>query len=780
MKLADKIIKMSWRGRILVILTVGILLISLIPPSMISYSKYSSKGISVEHVYYTGKDKIRLAGLLYKPNPSIFQYPRPGVIVIHGYGGYKEGMEQYSYDLVQAGFVVLAYDQRGFGASEGVSDFGNALIEGKDLELSVKYLKSLDFVDESAIGITGRSYGGAMTIMGAGQLGDDINASFAISSYSNFTETFRLMEFESFQGNLMRIMTDYLGFTPDLYAPNYLTYEQANNLSEFIDLISEIRWMSAFRKFIVFENNSLKFNKTELDLHSPIFYASGVRDKSLYLAVGTDDDINPINFSSSVQDYLQNQSIESYYQVFENVGHSIEDVRLDYALINFFNEKLLNITPPNSDYLQKPVISELDTELIYPIFVIASQVTEKNTLELVLGQILDFISDFGVSFPFLVIAMILILCFCSVIFTDVLKTKQKGKEIFEGEKIVRRLDVRKKKKKVSKRKEEVLEKEIVQEFSYPNYFWFSLIVLFCFNLFLMSTWFIGQSSSVLIVFWFSVYLLVLILTIYGIKNLNQSTEQTSLNSRKSQIKSNRNEDLKQIGFYLIILISIVAFIWLFLSIIQISLSVINLPKIFGALLFTGILITLAGALCVLLDKKQLNKTNTWDDYGLSLKQIANGFCYGFVVLQTFVMVFAFYAYLVPLPQGFFMKGITYLTVAFPVLFLYYFGFEIFLRVLIQNKIKGSNRKSLVIEYILSCIIHTLVVGISGYFILMTAYPCVLTFYGIPINISGILAVFFILYSLIGTAQFMVFRTPFSTTISNTLILLPIFTFFLGF
>ena len=114
----------------------------------------------------------------------------------------------------------------------------------------------------------------------------------------------------------------------------------------------------------------------------------------------------------------------------------------------------------------------------------------------------------------------------------------KGKEIFEGEKIVRRLEVRVKKKKVTMRKEVIPEKEIVQEYIYPTSFWFSLVVLFGFNLFLITTWFVGQSNSILIIFCLVGFFLLLLPVVYCIKNLNQNTKSTESNQRKTPNKTN--------------------------------------------------------------------------------------------------------------------------------------------------------------------------------------------------------------------------------------------------
>ncbi len=65
-------------------------------------------------------DGVRLAGDLWKPAGLAPDERRPGVLLVHGWGGEKDHLNQaYAPQLAALGYVVLAFDYRGWGASDG-------------------------------------------------------------------------------------------------------------------------------------------------------------------------------------------------------------------------------------------------------------------------------------------------------------------------------------------------------------------------------------------------------------------------------------------------------------------------------------------------------------------------------------------------------------------------------------------------------------------------------------------------------------------------------------
>jgi len=99
--------------------------------------------------------------------------PAPAVIMAHGFGGSKASVVGDAEELARAGFVVLAYSARGFGRSTGTISLDSLDAEVPDARAVVDYLANRQEVQQDApgdprIGVTGGSYGGALSLMLAG------------------------------------------------------------------------------------------------------------------------------------------------------------------------------------------------------------------------------------------------------------------------------------------------------------------------------------------------------------------------------------------------------------------------------------------------------------------------------------------------------------------------------------------------------------------------------------------------------------------------------------
>ena len=70
-------------------------------------------------------DGLTLAGVLHKPDDMQDGERRPGVLVLHGFGGNKDGdtHENEARAYCDWGYVVLRFDYRGCGESEGEPRF---------------------------------------------------------------------------------------------------------------------------------------------------------------------------------------------------------------------------------------------------------------------------------------------------------------------------------------------------------------------------------------------------------------------------------------------------------------------------------------------------------------------------------------------------------------------------------------------------------------------------------------------------------------------------------
>jgi ABC-2 type transport system ATP-binding protein len=96
----------------------------------------------------------------------------PGVLLAHGFGGDKNAVRPEAENLARAGFAVLTWSARGFGASTGQIGLDSPDYEVKDVEQLVTWLARqprvlLDHPGDPRVGITGTSYGGGIALLAA-------------------------------------------------------------------------------------------------------------------------------------------------------------------------------------------------------------------------------------------------------------------------------------------------------------------------------------------------------------------------------------------------------------------------------------------------------------------------------------------------------------------------------------------------------------------------------------------------------------------------------------
>ncbi|MFD8708401.1 alpha/beta fold hydrolase [Kitasatospora sp. NPDC059648] len=96
--------------------------------------------------------------------------PRPAVLLAHGFGGSKEGERDRAEQLARQGYAVLTWSARGFGHSGGKIGLNAPDREVEDVKHLVDWLAQrpevkLDGPGDPRVGITGASYGGAVSLL---------------------------------------------------------------------------------------------------------------------------------------------------------------------------------------------------------------------------------------------------------------------------------------------------------------------------------------------------------------------------------------------------------------------------------------------------------------------------------------------------------------------------------------------------------------------------------------------------------------------------------------
>ena len=98
--------------------------------------------------------------------------PRPAIVLAHGFGGTKADSEPTARTLALAGYTVIIYTARGFGASGGLIHLDNPAYEGADARKLIDFAASRQEIakdgDDPVIGFAGASYGGALSFLAAG------------------------------------------------------------------------------------------------------------------------------------------------------------------------------------------------------------------------------------------------------------------------------------------------------------------------------------------------------------------------------------------------------------------------------------------------------------------------------------------------------------------------------------------------------------------------------------------------------------------------------------
>ena len=107
----------------------------------------------------------RLSGDLFLPQGLNPGERRAGILLCHGYTGVRNlYLPDTAKALTDAGYVVLTFDYKGWGDSDGpkarLSPYGRVL----DSQAALTFLGAQSMVDKDRLGIYGTSYGGATVV----------------------------------------------------------------------------------------------------------------------------------------------------------------------------------------------------------------------------------------------------------------------------------------------------------------------------------------------------------------------------------------------------------------------------------------------------------------------------------------------------------------------------------------------------------------------------------------------------------------------------------------
>jgi hypothetical protein len=115
-------------------------------------------------------DGLKLAGILGTPDDLRPHERRPAFIILHGFGGNKDGHGQSVVTklLTAWGYVTLRIDFRGCGESEGEHGRILCLDQVADTSNAVTYMAGRAEIDPNRIALIGSSFGAAVAVYTGG------------------------------------------------------------------------------------------------------------------------------------------------------------------------------------------------------------------------------------------------------------------------------------------------------------------------------------------------------------------------------------------------------------------------------------------------------------------------------------------------------------------------------------------------------------------------------------------------------------------------------------
>ncbi|HIG43759.1 MAG: alpha/beta fold hydrolase [bacterium] len=155
--------------------------------SAVGYAKPQQEAITI------WVDGVRLAGNLWKPSGLGKTEKRPAILMVHGWGGLKSHLNQaYAPQFEDMGYIVLTFDYRGWGESDGKlirvgkkpEDAGeeytvkvkevrmivDPLDQLEDIRAAHAYLVGESQVDAERLAVWGSSLGGGLALQTAATL----------------------------------------------------------------------------------------------------------------------------------------------------------------------------------------------------------------------------------------------------------------------------------------------------------------------------------------------------------------------------------------------------------------------------------------------------------------------------------------------------------------------------------------------------------------------------------------------------------------------------------
>ncbi len=235
---------------------------------------------------YESFDGTIIPGILYRPHQASAETPVPALVFVHGGPGGQStrGYSATIQHLVNHGYAVFAANNRG---SSGygktffhMDDRRHGEEDLQDIVVARAYLESLDWVDDTRIGVMGGSYGGFMTAAALAFHPETFDVGINIFGVTNWVRTLESIPpwWEAFKEALYDEMGDpatdgerHRRISPLFHAENIvrpmLVVQGANDPRvlqvESDELVEAVRANGVTVEYVLFPDEGHGFSKRE-------------------------------------------------------------------------------------------------------------------------------------------------------------------------------------------------------------------------------------------------------------------------------------------------------------------------------------------------------------------------------------------------------------------------------------------------------------------------------------------------------------------------------------
>lgn len=266
---------------------------------------------NLEKVDYLS-DGTKIKALQYIPKK---EGKHPAIVMAHGFGLTKEAyIDKYAEKFAENGFVVILFDYRNVGESDGLPRQEiNPFKQIDDYKNSITYACSLDCVDENRIGIWGTSYSGGHVIVTAAT---DKRVKCVVSqvpTISGFQSSLRRMNAEQTKSFWESVKEDRLRYLNNENPQTKKLVKETEDDTPIYPMQDAEEYYLGALKLSPFFKNEVTLRSNEYSrMYEPGIFVSQISPTPILYVVAMQDSVTPTDLIlKAYENTLQPKAIET-------------------------------------------------------------------------------------------------------------------------------------------------------------------------------------------------------------------------------------------------------------------------------------------------------------------------------------------------------------------------------------------------------------------------------------------------------------------------------------